>query len=42
VLADPGVSAAVDQVHASGWRPPPSEAPDHDELVAIVRAAAAA
>lgn len=40
VLTDGDLGAAVARVEASGWRPPPAEAPSHDELVAIAVAAA--
>jgi flavin-dependent dehydrogenase len=41
VLDSPSVAAAVDAVAASGWSAPRSSAPDHDELIALARAAAA-
>lgn len=42
VLADDEVVGAVREVAASGWRPAGVEAPGHDELVELARAAAAA
>jgi len=40
VLADPDVITRTRSVVATGWRPTPLLAPDHDELVAIALAAA--
>lgn len=42
VLDDPRVAEQVAVVAATGWRPPPLAAPDHDELVALARAAVTA
>jgi flavin-dependent dehydrogenase len=41
VLEDGDLAHAVARVRSSGWSPPPSPAPDHDELVALARMAAA-
>jgi len=41
VLGGATLAAAVDRVARSGWRPAPVQAPNHDELVALARAAGA-
>jgi 2-polyprenyl-6-methoxyphenol hydroxylase-like FAD-dependent oxidoreductase len=40
ILDDDDLIAAVARVRASGWSPPPCEAPGHDELVKLARCAA--
>jgi len=39
VLDDPALAEVVAGVRASGWRPPPVDAPDHDALVEVARSA---